>query len=73
VLLGLVIGALNGYLIWGTLWFFMDTANYPFPKYITPPPENLPILGYLPPLWLGIPQIYFAMAIAFIFVLVVLL
>jgi hypothetical protein len=31
------------------------------------------VLGYLPPHWLGIPQIYFAMAVAFIFVLVVLL
>jgi uncharacterized membrane protein required for colicin V production len=73
VLLGLVIGALNGYLIWGTLWYFMDAANYPFPKYVTPPPGDLAILGYLPPHWLGIPQIYFAMAVAFIFVLVVLL
>jgi hypothetical protein len=73
VLLGLVIGALNGFLIVGTLWFFLDAANYPFPDYITPPPEDLALLGYLPPHWLGIPQIYFAMAVAFIFVLVVLL
>lgn len=78
VLLGFVMGAINGFLIIGTLWFFLDQANYPFKNFITPPtPDNplsqgaLKIIPYLPPNWLGIPTIYFAVAIAFIFVIVV--
>lgn len=70
-LLGFFLGALNGFLIVGTLWFFLEDSNYPFPKYITratPPPT---ILAYLAPRWLGIPVIYFAIAVAFLFVLVV--
>src|SRR5512147_2202517 len=30
ILLGVVLGALNGYLIVGTIWYFLDSANYPF-------------------------------------------
>jgi len=76
-LLGLVIGAINGYLIVGTIWFYLYQANYPFPI-ITAPAEGTPMgeiannmLRYMPPNILGIPAIYFAVVIAFIFVLVV--
>ena len=71
-LLGLVLGALNGYLIAGTLWFYMYEAQYPF-KFITEPVDTvaLNMIKYLPPNILGIPAIYFAVVIAFIFVLVV--
>jgi uncharacterized membrane protein required for colicin V production len=27
--LGAVVGFLNGYLIWGSIWYFMDINNYP--------------------------------------------
>jgi hypothetical protein len=76
-LLGLFIGALNGYLIVGTLWYFLDFANYPFPEILRPPlegPEGEParyLISMLPPHWLHAPTIYFAVAIAFAFVLVV--
>jgi uncharacterized membrane protein required for colicin V production len=75
-LLGLFLGALNGYLVWGSLWYFLDQARYPFPALITP---NLTesakaLIGFLPPNWLlGVPTIFFAIAIAFAFVLVVFL
>ena len=36
-LLGLVIGAVNGYLIFGTLWYFLDVNGYPFAPFITAP------------------------------------
>lgn len=39
-LLGMVIGAVNGYLIFGTLWYFVDIMNYPLTPYIVPPPAN---------------------------------
>ena len=76
-LLGLVIGAVNGYLIVGTLWFYLYQAGYPF-SIITTPVEGTPmgdmaisLLRYMPPNILGVPAIYFAVVIAFIFVLVV--
>ena len=44
IILGVVIGALNGYLIAGTIWFYMADAGYPFTQVITPPLEILPKL-----------------------------
>jgi uncharacterized membrane protein required for colicin V production len=78
-LLGLVLGALNGYLIIGSLWLFLHQANYPY-TYISPPVAGtemgdaaLRLLNYLPPRFLGPPIIYFAVALAFLFVIVVFL
>jgi hypothetical protein len=77
-LLGLFLGALNGYLVVGTIWYFMFEAGYPFSKYITAPVPGTPggdaaiqLLTYMAPQWLGIPSIYFAIGLAFIFVFVV--
>jgi uncharacterized membrane protein required for colicin V production len=77
-LLGLVLGAVNGYLVWGTIWFFLHNAGYPFEEVITMPPAGTPLavaiadfVQVLPPTWLNVPLIYFAVAIAFVFVLVV--
>jgi uncharacterized membrane protein required for colicin V production len=76
-LLGLFLGAVNGYLIVGSLWMFLAQANYPF-QYISPPVPGTPlgdaalaIMNWLPPRWLGPPTIYFAVALAFLFVIVV--
>jgi uncharacterized membrane protein required for colicin V production len=76
-LLGFVLGFLNGFLIIGSLLYFMHNAAYPYPQFITAPitPEAQAALDrlvvYLPPRWLGIPGIYFAVALAFIFVIIV--
>jgi hypothetical protein len=75
-ILGIVIGALNGYLIAGTLWFYLSDAGYPFTKYITIPTGEIAkvattMLPYMAPKLLGIPGIYFAVVIAFMFVIVV--
>ncbi len=78
-LLGLVLGAVNGYLIIGTLWWFMHEAGYPLAPFISAPPDNdlgraaLSLIPWLPPRWLGIPAIYFAVIVAFIFVIIVFL
>jgi uncharacterized membrane protein required for colicin V production len=76
-LLGFVLGAFNGYLVVGTLWFYLNEAQYPFP-YITAPTNAdelgvaaLSLLQNMPPRLLGEPTIYFAVMLAFIFVLVV--
>ena len=77
ILLGLVIGALNGYLIVGTIWFYMDAANYPISFITGPNPDTeagqaaLSFINNLPPAYLVPPWIYFAVAVAFIFVVVV--
>jgi uncharacterized membrane protein required for colicin V production len=76
-LLGLFLGAVNGYFVFGSIWYFMDAAGYPF-DFITAPVAGtemgdaaLRLIESLPPQWLGDPTIYFAVAIAFAFVLVV--
>jgi hypothetical protein len=76
-LLGIFIGGLNGFLIVGAIWYYMNAANYPF-AVVIPPVAGTPLgdaalrlLPFLPPHWLGSPAIYFAVAIAFVFVLVV--
>ena len=76
VILGVVIGALNGYLIAGTIWFYLANAGYPFTNFITAPTGDLAkvaeaMLHYMPHQLLGIPGIYFAVVVAFMFVIVV--
>jgi hypothetical protein len=74
VLLGIFLGAVNGYMIFGSAWFYLMEANYPF-KWITPPAEMsqnvLGLIKILPPQWLIPPAVYIAVAAAFVFVLVV--
>ncbi len=80
-LLGLVLGAVNGYLVIGTLWYYMHVAMYPFPTMILPPnypgnpfPElSMNLIKYLPPVWLTGTPLYVVVAIAFAFVIVVLI
>lgn len=75
-LFGLVMGAFNGYLIAGTVWYYLDRAGYPFDNVIIPPTGDLAtriatIMNYMPPHLLGEPAIYFASTIVLIFILVV--
>jgi uncharacterized membrane protein required for colicin V production len=77
-LLGGFLGGVNGFLIFGTIWFYLNKAAYPFPFVTAPNPATtnglaaLHWINYLPPAWLSsTPAIYFAVAICFIFVLVV--
>jgi len=73
-LLGFFIGALNGYLIVGSVLYFMAVAGWPFTPNISPPTTESVIFNYLPPEVLlanNSPLIYFAVAVAFVFVLVV--
>ena len=76
IILGTVIGAINGYLIAGTIWFYMADSNYPFAKIISAPTSDIATIAnnmllYMAPRLLGIPGIYFAVVVAFIFVIVV--
>lgn len=75
-LLGFVLGLFNGYLVLGTFWFYLDKSAYVLGG-ITAPVENTPAwviaTKYLPPDWLIAPVLYVAIALAFVFVIVVFL
>lgn len=80
-LLGIILGATNGYLIVGTLWYYMHVSMYPFKNVILPPtyannpfPQiSMDLINYLPPMWLQGTPLYVVVAIAFAFVIVVLI
>jgi len=76
IILGVLFGSINGFLIFGTIWFYLHDAGYPL-DYILSPEKGtalgdaaLKMIKYLPPAWLGAPTIYFAVAIAFGLILV---
>lgn len=77
-LLGIFLGAANGFLIFGTIWYYLNAAGYPF-NFVSAPDMTTPageaatrLLAVLPPNWLmSTPTIYFAVAIAFAFVIMV--
>ncbi len=79
ILLGLFLGAINGYLIFGTIWFYIADANYPFDMIMPPDTTTelgkaaMDLMAIMPPQVLGTQAIYFAVAISFIFILVVFL
>jgi len=75
--IGILLGGFNGYLISGSLLYYMHVAGYPFSKVISQPTEPTLVntvnqmMLYMPPQLLGEPGIYFAIIIAFVFVIVV--
>ena len=76
-LFGAIMGGLNGYLIVGTILFYMHIADYPFENVVSKPADPTllqtvnQMMLYMPPQLLGEPGIYFAIIVAFVFVLVV--
>ena len=76
-LFGAVLGAINGYLIAGSILFYLAQNNYQVaPNAIIPPTGDVAteiqqLLAYMPPHVLGEPGIYFAVILCFIFVIVV--
>ena len=79
LMLGFILGAVSGYFVIGTIWSFVDSAGYPFGDWVIPPTPQVPMgetslrmIKYLPPVWLGKPpNIYIAVVLAFVFVIVV--
>jgi hypothetical protein len=65
-------------MIFGTIWYYLDAAGYPF-QFVTAPDVTTAageaatrMMAILPPNWLmTTPAIYFAVAVAFIFVILV--
>jgi uncharacterized membrane protein required for colicin V production len=77
VLLGILMGALNGYLLFGSLWYYLHDLGYPtdliqMPEQGSALYEQITnIVQILPPQILPIPQLYFAVGIVFVFIIVV--
>ncbi len=75
-LLGAICGAINGYMIFGTAWYFLDQAGYPFewitaPSSVTQVGQNIiNLIEILPPNWLQEPVIYVSVAVAFGLILI---
>ena len=76
-LFGVIMGSINGYLVAGSVFYYMHIADYPFPQIVSKPTDsNLvavvnQMMLYMPPQLLGEPGIYFAIILAFVFVIVV--
>lgn len=76
-IIGLVVGALNGYLLFGTFWYYLDVSGYPIPFISSP--ELIAVAGesfkqiinLMPPAVLAAPAIYFVVALALTMVLIV--
>lgn len=76
ILLGLFMGALNGYLLIGSIWNYLDSAGYDITNLVIPPQGEMldqitGLMAYMPPELLPIPHIFFAVGVVFVFIIVV--
>jgi len=75
ILLGFVVGAFNGYMIVGTIWYFLHRAGYGMWE-IQPPVEGttsyLMATQYLPLVWLTDPFLLTAFVLSAVFLVIVL-
>ncbi len=80
LLFGLIMGAISGYMVVGTIWAIAHMSGYPtLSEFVIPPTKDsqigeatLRLIKTLPPAWLGKPPtIYIAVVLAFVFVIVV--
>ena len=73
---GAMIGVVNGYLVAGSIWFYIATANYPIASITAPAAGSAiaesaaKILQAAPPALLQGNLIYFAIGVSFVIVLV---
>ena len=76
-LFGAFIGGINGYLVAGSILYYVHIADYAFQNVIIKPTDPVllqqinQMMLYMPPQMLGEPGIYFAVILAMVFVLVV--
>jgi uncharacterized membrane protein required for colicin V production len=70
-LLGLFLGAINGFLVIGMIWGFLDEIGYNVWGITGPQGEAMDFLSYLPTVWMQGPTLFVAVAVSFAFVLIV--
>ena len=78
--LGIIFGGVNAYLVMGSVWHYLNQAKYPFDVILAPVANEefgelaIAMVAKMPPAWLGTqPTVYFAVALAFAFVVIVFL
>jgi len=76
-LFGIIVGGINGYLVSGSVLFYLAQTKYlALPDVVIPPTQDMAgalqsMMAYMPPHLLGEPAIYFAVLLCFVFVIVV--
>ncbi len=77
-LLGIVVGGINAYLVIGSIWAYMFQAGYDKFSVVQAPVAGtvagdaaIRLVNMMPPLFLDIPLIYFAIAVAFTFIVII--
>lgn len=71
-LLGFFLGAINGFLVVGMVWGFLDALGYGLWGITAPQTTSaLGIVDYLPIMWMAGPALFVAVTISFAFVLIV--
>ncbi len=73
IIAGFAAGAINGWLIAGSILFFLHRAGYPFPEVLQPPAPTSPVLdmlGWMPPALIKPPLLYFAVLIVLFMLLI---
>ncbi|MGA2111323.1 MAG: hypothetical protein ABSG98_04130 [Anaerolineales bacterium] len=75
-LLGFVLGAVNGALVFGSIWYFLHMAGYPFPglefaRQTAQNPQIVTMMRYMPPVLLGETWLLVVVAVVSVFVIVV--
>jgi uncharacterized membrane protein required for colicin V production len=76
-LLGLIIGGVNGYLLFGSLWYYLDRTGYPFAPFVfapAPGSQSAGLVETLPLVFLVQGQLLTVLVIVlFLFVIVTML
>lgn len=75
ILLGFVVGGFNGYMIIGTIWYFLHNANYGMWDIQAPivgTTSHLVATQYLPLVWLSDPLLLTAFVLSAVFLVIVL-
>ncbi len=79
-LLGLIVGLLNGYLILGAIWWYLNEAQYPFDFMVSPvaffagkESASVQLIEMLPLAYLASPWLDILVVVAFIIVIVIVL
>ena len=75
ILLGFIVGALNGYLVVGTIWYLLHAANYGvwgIQRPVEGTTSYLVATQYLPLVWLSDPMLLTAFVLSAVFLVIVL-
>jgi len=76
IMLGGFMGLLNGFLLVGSIWFYLHQTGYGTTDLVIAPEGELAeqiegLMAYMPPSLLPIPNVFFAVGVVFVFIIVV--